>query len=51
MCSAQCGSSLLAGAKGCILEDQKWPKKSGSMRGKEIIGLEGARGQSGLPFF
>lgn len=31
---------IAAGAKGCILEDQKWPKKSGSMRGKEVIGLE-----------
>lgn len=31
---------MAAGAKGCTLEDQKWPKKSGSVRGKEVIGMD-----------
>lgn len=31
---------IAAGAKGCTLEDQKWPKKSGSVRGKEVIGMD-----------
>lgn len=29
-----------AGAKGCFLEDQEWPKRCGHMRGKRIIGRE-----------
>ena len=33
-------SFIAAGAKGCTLEDQKWPKKSGSIRGKEVIGMD-----------
>ena len=41
---------IAAGAKGCILEDQKWPKKSGSMRGKEVIGLEEHVAKVGHPF-
>lgn len=31
---------VAAGAKGCVIEDQKWPKKSGSMQGKEVISME-----------
>lgn len=31
---------IAAGAKGCTLEDQKWPKKSGHIRGKEVIGMD-----------
>lgn len=29
-----------AGAKGCFLEDQVWPKRCGHMRGKKVIPLE-----------
>lgn len=28
------------GAKGCFLEDQKWPKKTGRLRNKEVIGMD-----------
>src|SRR5215470_1835312 len=28
---------IAAGAAGCFLEDQSWPKKCGHMRGKQII--------------
>ena len=31
---------LAAGAAGCFLEDQMWPKKCGHMRGKRVIGRE-----------
>jgi len=29
-----------AGAAGCFLEDQQWPKKCGHMRGKKVIGRD-----------
>ena len=28
---------IAAGAAGCFLEDQQWPKKCGHMRGKKVI--------------
>jgi hypothetical protein len=28
------------GAKGCFLEDQKWPKKTGRLRNKEVISMD-----------
>jgi 2-methylisocitrate lyase-like PEP mutase family enzyme len=31
---------IVAGAAGCFLEDQMWPKKCGHMRGKRVIGRE-----------
>lgn len=31
---------IRAGAKGCFLEDQQWPKRCGHMRGKQIIDRE-----------
>ena len=31
---------ILAGAAGCFLEDQVWPKKCGHMRGKKVIERE-----------
>jgi methylisocitrate lyase len=31
---------IAAGAAGCFLEDQVWPKKCGHMRGKKVIGRE-----------
>lgn len=31
---------IRAGAAGCFLEDQHWPKKCGHMRGKKVIGRE-----------
>ncbi len=31
---------ILAGAGGCFLEDQVWPKKCGHMRGKKVIDRE-----------
>ncbi len=31
---------IAAGAKGCFLEDQVWPKKCGHMRGKRVIERE-----------
>jgi methylisocitrate lyase len=31
---------IAAGAAGCFLEDQQWPKKCGHMRGKRVIGRE-----------
>lgn len=31
---------IAAGAKGCFLEDQVWPKKCGHMRGKKVIERE-----------
>jgi 2-methylisocitrate lyase-like PEP mutase family enzyme len=31
---------IAAGAAGCFLEDQVWPKKCGHMRGKKVIDLE-----------
>jgi 2-methylisocitrate lyase-like PEP mutase family enzyme len=31
---------LAAGAAGCILEDQIWPKKCGHMRGKRVVAVE-----------
>lgn len=31
---------ILAGAAGCFLEDQQWPKKCGHMRGKKVIDRE-----------
>ena len=31
---------LAAGAKGCVLEDQRWPKRLGYMRTKEIVSPE-----------
>ena len=31
---------LAAGAAGCFLEDQQWPKKCGHMRGKKVIERE-----------
>ncbi|CAG9464809.1 unnamed protein product [Pedinophyceae sp. YPF-701] len=33
-------SLIRAGAKGCFLEDQQWPKKCGHMRGKQCIDME-----------
>ncbi len=30
---------ILAGAAGCFLEDQVWPKRCGHMRGKQVIAL------------
>lgn len=27
---------IAAGARGCIIEDQVWPKRTGSMRTKEV---------------
>lgn len=33
-------SLISAGASGCILEDQKWPKRIGYMRNKEVINRE-----------
>ena len=29
-----------AGAKGCFLEDQQWPKRCGHMRGKRVVGRD-----------
>ncbi|GLJ55532.1 hypothetical protein SUGI_1192700 [Cryptomeria japonica] len=31
---------IAAGAAGCFLEDQAWPKKCGHMRGKQVIPIE-----------
>lgn len=31
---------IMAGAAGCFLEDQVWPKKCGHMRGKKVISRE-----------
>ncbi|MBM4031366.1 MAG: oxaloacetate decarboxylase [Planctomycetes bacterium] len=31
---------IAAGAAGCFLEDQQWPKKCGHMRGKKVISRE-----------
>src|SRR3954454_15062165 len=31
---------IAAGAAGCFLEDQVWPKKCGHMRGKRVIGRD-----------
>ena len=31
---------IAAGAAGCFLEDQVWPKKCGHMRGKKVIGRD-----------
>ena len=31
---------VAAGAAGCILEDQQWPKKCGHMRGKKVVAVE-----------
>ena len=31
---------IAAGAAGCFLEDQEWPKKCGHMRNKKVIGRE-----------
>lgn len=31
---------IAAGAAGCFLEDQQWPKKCGHMRGKKVIGRD-----------
>jgi methylisocitrate lyase len=31
---------IMAGAAGCFLEDQVWPKKCGHMRGKKVIDRE-----------
>jgi methylisocitrate lyase len=31
---------IAAGAAGCFLEDQVWPKKCGHMRGKQVIPRE-----------
>jgi len=31
---------IAAGAKGCFLEDQVWPKRCGHMMGKKVIALE-----------
>lgn len=31
---------IAAGAAGCFLEDQQWPKKCGHMRGKKVIARE-----------
>ena len=28
------------GARGVILEDQKWPKRCGHMRGKSVVSME-----------
>ena len=33
-------SLILAGASGCILEDQKWPKRIGYSRNKEVLNRE-----------
>jgi methylisocitrate lyase len=32
---------IAAGAAGCFLEDQVWPKKCGHMRGKQVIARDG----------
>ena len=32
---------IAAGAKGCFLEDQKWPKRCGHMKGKSVISRKG----------
>jgi methylisocitrate lyase len=34
------GELLQAGAAGCFLEDQVWPKRCGHMRGKRVVPLE-----------
>lgn len=31
---------IAAGCKGCVLEDQEWPKKPGHMRNKEVVSME-----------
>ncbi len=31
---------IAAGAKGCFLEDQMWPKRCGHLKGKKVIALE-----------
>jgi methylisocitrate lyase len=31
---------IAAGAAGCFLEDQVWPKKCGHMRGKQVVGRD-----------
>jgi methylisocitrate lyase len=28
------------GAKGCFLEDQRWPKKTGHLRNKDVISMD-----------
>src|SRR3972149_820532 len=35
-----------AGAAGCFLEDQQWPKKCGHMRGKRVIEPDGNLGKT-----
>jgi 2-methylisocitrate lyase-like PEP mutase family enzyme len=34
---------IAAGAAGCFLEDQQWPKKCGHMRGKQVLSQKGVR--------
>jgi isocitrate lyase len=36
------------GAKGCFLEDQKWPKKTGRLRNKEVISMDEFAAKVGL---
>lgn len=36
------------GAKGCFLEDQRWPKRTGHMRNKEVISMEEFAAKVGL---
>lgn len=31
---------MRVGCKGCVIEDQEWPKRAGHMRGKEVISME-----------
>lgn len=31
---------IISGCKGCVLEDQVWPKKSGHMRNKEVVNMD-----------
>ena len=37
---------IAAGAAGCFLEDQVWPKRCGHMRGKRVIGRDGCSSAS-----
>jgi hypothetical protein len=36
------------GAKGCFLEDQRWPKKTGHLRNKEVISMDEFAAKVGL---
>lgn len=36
-----------AGCKGCVLEDQQWPKRAGHLRNKEVVSMEEFAGKVG----